>query len=229
MKKLLPLIVLMAIAAVAYGFVALWPREAAVNPDPNHTHVDFAVWVDAPGSPEGSSVLEMIDFSATKYMSDSSDAEKEGEHPHEHLHPYLHLHDGNGHVIHRHKPGLTLGEFFTSIGAKMGKTTTDAGRTLAADCFEWEDLAGQHNSRCSGEWGHTLHMLVNGKEVAYDPEYVFKDGDAILIVFAKDDADVQRALGELTHDACLYSKTCPWRGEPPAEGCIADPTVPCTE
>ena len=35
-------------------------------------------------------------------------------------------------------------------------------------------------------------------------------------------------LQEMTDDACKYSKTCPWRGEPPAESCIADPAVPCT-
>ncbi len=230
MRRVLPAIVflIVVLAAAAYGILTVWPMTA-VNPDPNHAHADFAVWVDAPGSSEGSSVLEMIDFSMEKYMSGSSDAEKEGEHPHEHRHPYLHLHDENGRVIHRHKPGLTIGEFFVSIGAKMTKTTTDAGRTLEADCFAWEDLAGQHHSRCSGEWGRTLRMYVNGKEVAYDPGYVFADGDAILIAFAMNDVDVQRALGELTHDACLYSKTCPWRGTPPTEGCIADPTVPCKE
>ena len=46
---------------------------------------------------------------------------------------YLHLHDGNGHVIHRHKPDLTLGDFFHSLGM-----------TMTSSCFELDDFQFQH-------------------------------------------------------------------------------------
>ena len=53
----------------------------------------------------------------------------------------------------------------------------------------------------------------------------------ILLTYQnEDEASMERITEqkeEMTDDACLYSKTCPWRGEPPAENCIADPEVPC--
>ena len=59
--------------------------------------------------------------------------------------------------------------------------------------------------------------------------YVFADEDKILITTAVDDTELQKELKLLTDDACLYSQTCPERGEPPTENCIADPAVPCIE
>ena len=226
MKKLVP-----ALLALILFVVSAWygstRHQYAKNPDPNHTHADFAVWMTTSGSGSNTDeigAIQKLDFSAPQYMT--TEAEEEAA-PVGSLKRYLHLHDGNGHVIHRHKPGLTIGDFFTSIGAKMSKTTTDAGRTIADDCFSWTDTAGHINQRCSGEWGRTIHMFVNGKEVAYDPDYVFQDMDHILIVFASDDADIQLALSQMTDDACKYSLTCPWKGPAPTESCISDPTVPC--
>lgn len=150
---------------------AWWPKEFIKNPDPNHTHADFAVWVDG----------KKMDFSA-----------------HVHLHDYLHLHDGVGHVVHRHKPGLTLKEFFDSL-----------------------DVAFKEPTR----W----RMFIGDVAKEFDLHYVFKDTDRILLTNSAGNAEVLGQLEKLTRDACLYSRTCPWRGEPPAENCIADPKVPCVE
>ncbi|MBI3336007.1 hypothetical protein HYZ98_00375 [Candidatus Peregrinibacteria bacterium] len=161
-----------------------WPKEFIKNPDPNHTHADVAVWVDG----------KKIDFSLEKYMSGLE--EKGDDHDHIHLHDYLHLHDGVGHVIHRHKPGLSLQEFFDSLGFEFKEPT------------RWR-------------------MFVNTIEHEFDLNYVFNDTDYILLSNAAGSAEVLDQLEQMTRDACLYSRTCPWRGEPPAENCIADPSVPC--
>lgn len=206
------------------GVVAFVTYQPPVNPDPNHTHVDFAVWMDVE-----SDVLEKLNFSSPEFMSESESEETDDDHEahgHQH-HPYLHLHDGNGHVIHRHKPGLTIGDFFASIGAKMIKgPIVERGETLDTDCFEWT-MNNETNTRCSGEFARMIRMFVNGQEVEYDPGYVFEDLDQIVIIHAQNDDEIQTALKQMTDDACLYSKTCPERGEPPTENCLADPAVPC--
>ncbi len=199
MKKLIPIIILAG--AIAIAFFA--PHRIAKNPDPDHTHADFAVWIDG----------KQLDFSDEKYMSGSSKEESAGGHPHEHLHESLHLHDGNGHVIHRHKPGLTIGDFFDSLSMPL----TDACLTVNA-----------RRSYCI-ENGKHWRMFVNEKEIPFGPNYVFQDGDAILLTWGSDDIVIAEQLKMLTHDACLYSKTCPERGAPPTESCIADPTVPCKQ
>jgi hypothetical protein len=191
MKRFAPII----IAVIAIGSAMLYQRFApATNPDPNHTHADFAVWFDD----------QQIDFSRPEFMSAVYvEGQEVRTSP---MRKYLHLHDGNGHVIHRHKPGLTLAEFFASLDMEFTK-----------DCFRLDpDHAG-----CDGK------MFVNGEEIPMNPDYVFSDGDKILITFTDSDELVQMQLKELTDDACKYSKTCPWRGAPPTENCIADPEVPC--
>jgi hypothetical protein len=179
------------------------PHEVA-NPDPNHTHADFAVWMDG----------GRMDFSAPELMSGSSSDESTHDEDSESHDPYLHLHDGIGHVIHRHKPGLSVGDFFASI--QIG---------IAGNCYtSFEPLA---DGEICGE--HPFRMFINGKEVPLSLSYAFDDLDQILFTNTVDDAETMQQVKQLTDDACLYSKRCPWRGEPPAENCIADPKVPCVE
>jgi hypothetical protein len=179
------------------------PHEVA-NPDPNHTHADFAIWMDG----------QRMDFSASELMSGLSTDETTHDEDSERHDPYLHLHDGIGHVIHRHKPGLSVGDFFASI--QIG---------IAGNCYtSFEPLA---DGEICGE--HPFRMFINGKEVPLSLSYVFDDLDQILFTNTIDDAEAMQQVKQLTDDACLYSKRCPWRGEPPAENCIADPKVPCVE
>ena len=70
-------------------------------------------------------------------------------------------------------------------------------------------------------------MWVNGAQMEFDLQYVFKDMDQVLLTNSTGSAQVLYEVEQLTDDACRYSKTCPWKGEPPAENCIADPEVPC--
>lgn len=206
------------ILALALPLIAACSRTAAVNPDPNHTHADFAVYIEG----------RKLDFSDPRYMSaPPPDSESQSLLPslllskayaHEgeeggHIkgREYLHLHDGNGNVMHRHKPNLTLGDFFVSIGFHMTE-----------ECFVLED----GSEICPAE-GKKWQMFVNGQEIPWASQYVFQDLDKILLTYGATESQIQEQLSQLTNDACLYSKTCPERGDPPAENCIADPTVPC--
>ena len=206
--------VLVGIIAVS-GIVALFPKKAAVNPDPNHTHADFAVWING----------TQWDFAQQKYMSDAQKEEvtfrlvetasAHGGHEEGATIPerqYIHLHDGNGSVIHLHKPGFTLRHFFTSLGWQMSNT-----------CLETDT----HVRHCNETGDRKWRMFVNDKEEIMNPYYEVKDLDRILLTYGSSKEAMLTQLTALTDTACLYSRTCPERGDPPAENCIADPTVPC--
>lgn len=209
-------IAVMVLAGAASAYVG-YTWLTAENPDPNHTHADFAVWV----------LGEQLDFSNPAYMTGESDDPSSYADAKE-LRKNLHLHDGLGTVIHRHKPGLTLGDFLTSIGqAASGSCITlderqfgtiDPGKQTSYDLTYALCETGKFR------W----MMAVNGVARPFDPGYDFADGDRILLTYGTGDILSPDELGSVSDDACKYSKTCPWRGEPPAENCIADPEVPCT-
>lgn len=220
MKRSLIVIGLLVLFAASawYGY-----NRRAPNPDPNHNHADFAVWIDG----------VKLDFAKQKYMShvpvtsvsaptfrfiataSAHEDEPEGGSGSVTIpgREYLHLHDMNGSVIHRHKPGLGFGDFLSSLGFTLTDTclTTDDGtKTCNTESKKWQ-------------------LFVNGKEIVpFQTNYVFADEDHLLLTYGADAAEVQHELSLLTDDACKYSKTCPGRGAPPTESCIADPTIPCT-
>lgn len=197
-RTLLGIAALLLLASAA-GYV-YQSRQPVANPDPNHTHADFAVWIEG----------VQVDFGDARYMSDHDDSNGRVQ-----LDKYLHFHDGNPAVIHRHKPGLAIGEFLQSLGWKkdIGCVVTDRG--------------GRY---CSAD-GNLWRMLVNGEERPFDWAYVFADEDRILLSYgpASTAPLPTEQLQSVTDQSCLYSKTCPWRGDAPTEGCVADPDVPCME
>lgn len=231
MKKpaLISTLVVFILVIGAAGAMA-YRNRTAPNPDPNHTHADFAVYV----------LGTKLDFSADEYMSEApaaafipnllieqAAAHDEGTATPNPKRQYLHLHDGNGNVIHRHKPGLTLGAFFDSIGLTMTKSC------LTLDAHQYELIpAGEKDSyaltpKLCNTGKFRWQMFVNAEEVTFDPGYVFNDLDRILLTYDAGDMDVQNFDKLVTDEACMYSKTCPGRGNPPTENCIADPEVPC--
>lgn len=219
------------IAAVAMGVAAMTPRQYVQNPDPNHTHADFAVWVNG----------TLLDFSDDRYMSAPpvqatvfdllvpvasahGDEEEAGALPGR---EYLHLHDGNGRVLHRHKPGLTIGDFFASLGLDMGDGCFTLDDFLFAQLDQdWAKDFARTKTLCDdGKFRWT--MIVNGEVVPMDHHYVPNDMDKILLSYGSSDTAPMEQYASITDEACKYSKTCPWKGEPPTENCIADPTIPC--
>jgi hypothetical protein len=187
-------------------YAAVRGRSMEPNPDPNHMHADFAMWIDE----------QKFDFSEENYMSGSSmDPNHAGA-----KHPYFHLHDGNGDVIHRHKPGLPVGEFFRSLG-------------FNDECFVDGDAELPRNNffclRFPDNTTRTFQLYVNGELMPDGLRYIFNDMDQLLITDAIDPEVIDQQIDQLTNDACKYSQTCPGRGAPPTENCIADPAVPCME
>lgn len=188
-------------AIMAVGFTILFilfarlSTEAstrAVNPDPDHTHGDFAIVING----------QKVDFSGEQYMSTEETIR----------HPFFHFHDGNGDVIHRHKPGIGLTEFFSSIKVPATNTCIDVG-------------TGPVCNTTDKEW----RMVVNGGERAMDLSYVFQDLDKILLSYGPLGNSREADWRHVTDEACLYSRTCPERGLPPTERCVADPTVRCLD
>ncbi len=226
MKRFLPVIIFV----IALGGAYYYGHQPVANPDPNHNHADFAVWVNG----------QQLDFSGEEYMTEElTDAQLEALKTStatgtslQVLKQYLHLHDGNGHVIHRHKPGLTFGDFMRSIGVL---DVTENGNL----CITFS----QGLKSCGDEASHrTWMMKLSTREYSdttydygFDYNYAFQDDDKIFIILPSSEdwdeqmKEINAAWKQMTDDACLYSKTCPCRGDAPTEGCIADPTVPCTE
>ncbi len=208
MKRFIPAL----IALIIFACTAIYSRQPRANPDPNHTHADFAIWING----------QMADFTDQKYQSEAYDPESGNQVRVDPMRKYLHLHDGNGHVLHRHKPGLTFGEFLESLGIVISKS----GLNL---CME---IPGKQNE-CENEALHiNWVMIVNGeRKPFFDIAYDFNDGDKILIELPQTDAEdipmVWEHWGLMTDDACMFSKTCPWRGAPPTENCLADASIPC--
>ncbi|MBI3332395.1 hypothetical protein HYZ99_05590 [Candidatus Peregrinibacteria bacterium] len=220
--------------ALLVGGCSWFPRQPAQNPDPNHLHADVAVWVGG----------TKLDFSDERYMSEPPaesarvsalsllipGTSAHGDEEDGHVVPgreYLHLHDGNGHVIHVHKPGLAIGDFFTSIGLTVTSDCLTLDEYLFAQLdADWVDAWARTRDLCADGKFHWT-MIVNGERLPMDPTYVIKDVDRILLSYGSSDTAADEEFVTMTDDACLYSKTCPWRGEPPTENCIADPAVPC--
>jgi len=214
-KRLLPalLIILLMLGAAAYNANEMLNAK---NPDPNHTHADFAVWVGG----------TQLNFSDDAFMSGSST--DSDTHPTEGLKKYLHLHDGVGTVIHRHKTGLTVADFLQSLGLTATGTclTLDTNLFSQVDANVASDFALTPTLCDTGKFHWS--MYVNGTQIPMNFAYEFSDGDKILLTYDAGD-DHTSLFDQITNDACLYSQTCPWRGDPPVENCIADPEVPCVE
>lgn len=149
-----------------------------------HEHADFAVYLNG----------EQVDFSKEEYQSNDED----------HKHEYTHLHDGVGHIIHKHRTGVSIGELFDSIGMNFSQA-----------CFALDTGEQFCNSNTK-----SLKFFVNGEENSRFGDYEIADLDQILISYGPKDEDVSEQLESLTDEACIYSETCPERGTPPEEACV---------
>ena len=167
-------------AAILKAPVTQKPAEAAF-----HIHANFKVILN--GQP--------FDFSAAKYQSNNG----------KDLDENIHLHDGKGDLIHLHKQGVTLGEFFKSMKITFNK-----------DCFIDDSGKKYCNSGAS-----TLKFFVNGNPNTRFDSYVPQDLDRILITYGNEGQDViGQEIAGVGDDACIYSEKCPERGTPPAEKCV---------
>jgi len=135
-----------------------------------------------------------VDLTASKYQSSTESVK----------HKYMHLHDNIDSMLHRHAEGITLGEFMRSIGI-----------TLQKDC-----VALDSGEEYCTNTENALRLYVNGN-VEEDPDaYVIQEEDRLLLYYGDPaSSDIPTFINEVSDEACMYSGTCPERGEPPAESC----------
>lgn len=188
MKKELVVIVAAGILIFAGIFFL---AQKPVHEDEFHLHADFRVILNR----------ETIDFSAGKYMTTKEQV----------LSSFVHLHDNNGKIIHVHAKGVTLGDFFTSLGMEFSK-----------ECFGL-DIEDDLEEKFCNQGEKTLKMFVNGVENTEFENYEPKDLDRILITYGNENAEeLQQQINSVSDEACIQSLKCPERGEPlPEDSCTA--------
>ncbi len=161
------------------------PIGYADNEDKVHVHSDFVMYLDG----------EQYDLSDDKYQSGGEQV----------LHKHVHLHDNDDDVIHRHDHGITLENFFTSLGFTLtnNSVTNDRGETFTTN-----------NT-------NELMVFVNDERIEDFINHVNQEEDRILIYYGdKNDSEtIKNLLLEITDKACIYSGTCPERGTAPPESC----------
>jgi hypothetical protein len=180
----------MTVLVMAFVISSLTHTDSHTHPigtsygDTVHVHADFLMYINN----------ERIRFTDQKYQSTP-------EHAH---HASLHFHDGNDEVIHRHADGVTLADFFQSIGMTITNEclTLDTGSTY-----------------CTNE-RETLLLMVNGEPMRDIERYIIGEEDQILLYYGDpNNPNLPTYINQVTDMACMYSGTCPEKGTPPTEGC----------
>lgn len=178
----LPLIGLVLIAFIVS--IAIWYQKPQTPTKSVHVHSDILVYIGE----------ERVRFTDPKYQSRTDHI----------LHPNFHFHDGNDDVVHRHADGVTLVEFFASLGF-----------TLTKECLTL-DTGARH---CSGG-EEKLWLFINGIEEKDIANYVPADEDRILLYFGRStDPKLIEYNYSVSDRACIYSGNCPERGTPLPEEC----------
>jgi protein-disulfide isomerase len=179
-------------------------QNATSTPVAYHGHVDFALYLEG----------KKFDLSADKYQSTH---EKE-------LSPDVHLHDNNGDIIHLHKEGVTMEDFFESIGFRIIEGEQDLCLSIPGYSCD--------------EPGKRLKLVVNGKDLQNNDNlsfinYKLKDLDRVLVSYGTaTNSALQNQIDSdklVKDEACIYSETCPERGAPPTEECVGGLGTTCIE
>ena len=173
-----------AVFTITTGAHENWLTTEQGTQEHVHVHADFAVYLDH----------EKQTYTDDRYQSHQGAVK----------HPSLHLHSNDDHVVHRHADGVTMGDFFTSLGYRVSNTelTTDSGTVYQNSGTE------------------QLLFFVNGQIHEDFINYIFQDEDQLLLYFGDpDDPRIETYLESITDEACIYSGTCPERGVAPPSDC----------
>ena len=150
-----------------------------------HLHSDFIVFLDG----------EKYDFTDDKYQSLPG---------HEPKHKHIHLHDNEDDVIHRHDHGITLADFFDSLGF-----------TLTDECITTDT----EKMFCSDDTNQ-LMLFINGASTSTIASYVNQEEDRLLMYYGDPQSEsLAELIEQVTDKSCIYSGTCPERGVAPPESC----------
>ena len=136
-----------------------------------------------PGSPPGAGILgdehvhasmlvrifgDKFDFSLPAYQIKSS---------------WIHFEAQDGTTIHRHSSGVTLGYLFETLSIGLND-----------QCYAFPDRSREF---CTNE-DYSLKFYINHEQVTDIRDYVFEDGDRILITYGNEDqAQIDAQLAEL--------------------------------
>ncbi len=105
---------------------------------------------------------------------------------------WQHFEAGDGTTIHRHATGVTLGFLFESIGIGLDD-----------ECFAYQASAGGERRFCTDE-NFSLKFYVNHQPVPNLTDYVFEDGDRILLSYGgEDQTQIDAQLLELDSQSIL--------------------------
>lgn len=173
-KKVIISLAIILICAVGLFSIYVLNQEQDKE---THYHADFKVYVEG----------EFYNFSQEEFMSTPENIQSRN----------VHLHDDNGKIIHYHAEGITLENFFSSIGINF-----------TSSCIEVDQV-----EYCSdGE--KQLVMIVNGEITPLNPQYIAKDLDRILIAHVSLEENATELFENVTDEACIQSGQCPERGDP---------------
>ena len=139
----------------------------------------------APGAPPGSGTLgdehvhssllvklhgDTFDFSSPAYQIKSS---------------WIHFEAQDGTTIHRHSTGVTMGWLFQNIAIGLDD-----------ECFAFKGTGGERTFCTNDEY--SLKFYVNHQPVPNLTEYIFEDGDKILISYGGEtQEEIDSQLAEL--------------------------------
>jgi hypothetical protein len=139
----------------------------------------------APGAPPGSGVLgdehvhssmlvklhgDTFDFSSPAYQIKSS---------------WIHFEAQDGTTIHRHSTGVTLGFMFETLGIGLDN-----------ECYAFQGTNGERVFCTNDEY--SLKFYINHQQVPNLTDYVFEDGDRILITYGTENQEqIDSQLAEL--------------------------------
>ena len=174
--------------SIIIGVNIFGPEQFLNTPKPAHSevhvHSDFLVYLDG----------KVYDFTADQYQTSAEQT----------LHQDIHLHDNEDEVIHRHNVGITLGEFFTSLGVQLSK-----------DCIQ----TSTDKQFCSDDTNKLL-LYINEEPTTDIASYVNQEEDQLLLYYGDPtDPIVSELTEQITDYSCIYSGTCPERGVAPPESC----------
>jgi hypothetical protein len=168
MKRLIAILALAALLVIA-GCA----KQPPIGPvGSTHLHADYKVYIDN----------KPISFVKREYMVAA---------------PHVHIEGMDGDVIHVHATGVTIGEYFRTLGMKFSNS-----------CFILDKPLDGVKKFCNEE-GKTLKFYVNGEPNDLYGDYLISDKDKLLISYGPADEDIKHQLAAITDKARIESTPKP--------------------
>jgi len=143
------------------------PGAGALNDEHEHTSILVKIFGDKFPSPTG--------FSSPAYQIKST---------------WIHFEGSDGHTIHRHSSGVTLGYLFETLGIMLND-----------ECLVFQQQEGERTFCTDDEY--SLEFYINHQPFDSIIDYVINEDDRILISYGTPEK-IDEQLEELDNQAILY-------------------------